>query len=66
MQQALSSPTGGQRATAPRPYWKGYLLKLPLVAIDEKELEVIELESTHTIDIDSFVPKQKARQCRPT
>jgi DNA end-binding protein Ku len=39
---------------------RGYeLSKGHYVEIDEDELEAIQIESTHTIDIDSFVPKDE-------
>jgi Ku protein len=44
---------GGQKG-------RGYeLSKGHYVAIDEDELKAVEIESTHTIDIDAFVPKQE-------
>ena len=42
---------------------RGYVLsKGKYVEIDEEELEAIQVESTHTIDIDSFVPKHEIDQ----
>jgi Ku protein len=42
---------------------RGYeLSKGKYVEIDEDELEAIQIESTHTIDIDSFVPKDEIDQ----
>ena len=39
---------------------RGYeLSKGHYVPIDEDELKAVEIESTHTIDIDAFVPKQE-------
>jgi DNA end-binding protein Ku len=39
---------------------RGYeLSKGRYVQIEEEELKAVELESTHTIDIDSFVPKEE-------
>ena len=39
---------------------RGYeLAKGRYVAIDEDELKAVEIEGTHTIDIDAFVPKQE-------
>jgi DNA end-binding protein Ku len=39
---------------------RGYeLSKGRYVPIEEEELKAVELESTHTIDIDSFVPKEE-------
>jgi DNA end-binding protein Ku len=43
-----------------RPYWKGYL-KLALVSCPIA-LDAIEIESTHTIEIDSFVPRAQIDQ----
>src|SRR5215204_4132932 len=50
---------------APRAYWKGYL-KLSLVSCpialspatssSDDEIEALQVESKHTIEIDSFVP----------
>ena len=31
--------------------------------MEEAELEAIEIESTHTIEIDSFVPRSEIDQC---
>jgi DNA end-binding protein Ku len=37
---------------------EGYeLSKGRYVEIDDNELQAIEIESTHTVDIDSFVPR---------
>ena len=42
---------------------RGYeLSKGKYVEIDEDELEAIQIESTHTIEIDSFVPKDEIDQ----
>src|SRR5262245_5230865 len=42
---------------------RGYeLSKGKYVEIEEDELEAIQIESTHTIDIDSFVPKDEIDQ----
>jgi Ku protein len=38
-----------------RPYWKGY----PYLLIEDEELEAIEVESNHIIEIDSFVPRSQ-------
>jgi Ku protein len=39
---------------------RGYeLTKGRYVAIDDEELEAVQVESTHTIDIDTFVPKDE-------
>jgi Ku protein len=42
---------------------RGYeVSKGKYVEVDEEELEAIQIESTHTIDIDSFVPKEEIDQ----
>ena len=42
---------------------RGYeVSKGKYVEIDEEELEAIQVESTHTIEIDSFVPKEEIDQ----
>jgi DNA end-binding protein Ku len=57
-QQMVDAETGevvedGQKA-------RGYeIRKGEYVEIDKEELEAIQIESTHTIDIDSFVPKEE-------
>jgi Ku protein len=57
-QQMIDSETGevveaGQKA-------RGYeISKGKYVEIEQEELEAIRIESTHTIDIDSFVPKEE-------
>jgi DNA end-binding protein Ku len=38
---------------------KGYKIGGDYVLLDEEELDKVALESTHTIDIDSFVPRQE-------
>jgi DNA end-binding protein Ku len=38
---------------------RGYVRKGQYVEVDEDELEAIQIESTHTIDIDSFVPREE-------
>jgi Ku70/Ku80 beta-barrel domain len=39
---------------------RGYeLTKGEYVEIDKEELEAVQIESNHTIDIDSFVPKDE-------
>src|SRR2546421_1226766 len=46
---------------------RGYeLSKGRYVEIDENELQAIEIESTHTVDIDSFVVHQQAWKPRKT
>lgn len=37
---------------------RGYELSKGYVEIDEEELEAVELASTHTIEIDDFVPAE--------
>src|SRR5260370_41155380 len=39
---------------------RGYELKKgEYIEVDKEELEAVQIESTHTIDIDSFVPVEK-------
>jgi non-homologous end joining protein Ku len=46
-----------RRAVAPDHKGRGYeLAKGQYLIVDDAELEAIEIESTHTIEIDSFVP----------
>jgi hypothetical protein len=46
----------GVRALAPRK--TGYKIgKGQFLLVEDEELEAIEIESTHTVDIDSFVPR---------
>src|SRR5882757_6964342 len=55
-QQMIDEETG--RAVERDQKGRGYeLSKGRYVAIEEEELKSVELESTHTIDIDTFVPK---------
>src|SRR6184192_989500 len=55
-QQMIDEETG--RAVEGDQKGRGYeLSKGRYVAIEEDELKAVELESTHTIDIDTFVPK---------
>jgi DNA end-binding protein Ku len=42
---------------------RGYELKKgEYVEVDKEELEAVQIESTHTIDIDSFVPAEEIDQ----
>ncbi len=60
-QQMVDSETGevvedGQKA-------RGFeIRKGEYIEIDKEELEAIQIESTHTIDIDSFVPKEEIEE----
>ncbi len=57
-QQMVDAQTG--RVVEGDEKGRGYeLSKGRYVAIDEDELKAVELASTHTIDIDSFVPKDE-------
>lgn len=57
-QQMVDEETG--RVVDKEHKGRGYeLSKGKYVAIDEEELAAIELESTHTIEIDAFVPKEE-------
>jgi Ku protein len=57
-QQMVDEDTG--RVVDTEHKGRGYeLSKGRYVAIDEEELKAVELESTHTIDIDTFVPKEE-------
>jgi DNA end-binding protein Ku len=57
-QQMIDEETG--RVVDREHKGRGYeLTKGRYVAIDEGELEAVQLESTHTIDIDTFVPKDE-------
>jgi len=61
MQQMVDAETG--EAVEREDKGRGYELgKGKYVEIDEKELEAIEIESTHTVEIDSFVPKDEIDQ----
>jgi len=56
-QQMVDAETG--RAVDKEHKGRGYeLSKGSYVEIEEDELEAVQLESTHTIDIDEFVPQQ--------
>ena len=45
---------------------RGYELKKgEYVEIEKEELEAVQIESNHTIDIDSFVPERRDRQALP-
>lgn len=57
-QQMIDEETG--RAVDADQKGRGYeLSKGRYVAIEEDELEAVQVESTHTIDIDTFVPKDE-------
>jgi DNA end-binding protein Ku len=57
-QQMVDEETG--KVVAGDQKGRGYeLSKGRYVPIDEEELKAVEIESTHTIDIDAFVPKQE-------
>ena len=57
-QQMVDEETG--RVVEGERKGRGYeLSKGRYVQIDEKEFKAVELESTHTIDIDTFVPKEE-------
>src|ERR1044072_54769 len=58
-QQMVDEDTG--RVVDKEHKGRGYeLTKGKYVAIDDEELEAVEIESTHTIEIDSFVPKDES------
>lgn len=60
-QQMIDSETG--RAVDKEHKGRGYeLSKGRYVAIDEEELRAVKLESTHTIEIDDFVPAEDIDQ----
>lgn len=57
-QQMVDSETG--RVVDKENKGRGYeISKGRYVAIDKEELEAVQLESTHTIDIDAFVPQEE-------
>ena len=57
-QQMVDEDTG--RVVDKEHKGRGYeLSKGRYVAIDDEELEAVQVESTHTIDIDTFVPKDE-------
>lgn len=57
-QQMVDSETG--RVVDKENKGRGYeISKGRYVEIDEEELEAVEIESTHTIDIDEFVPEDE-------
>jgi DNA end-binding protein Ku len=57
-QQMIDSETG--KVVEKEDKGRGYeLSKGKYVPLDEEELEAIQIESTHTIEIDSFVPKDE-------
>jgi len=60
-QQMIDEETG--KAVDKDDKGRGYELgKSKYVEIEEEELETIQIEATHTIDIDSFVPKEEVDQ----
>jgi DNA end-binding protein Ku len=60
-QQMVDAETG--KVVEKEDKGRGYELnKGKYVEIDEEELEAIQLESTHTVEIDSFVPKDEIDQ----
>jgi DNA end-binding protein Ku len=60
-QQMIDEETG--KAVDKDDKGRGYeLSKGKYVEIEEEELETIQIEATHTIDIDSFVPKDEIDQ----
>lgn len=57
-QQMVDEETG--RVVDPDHKGRGYeLSKGRYVEVEEEELKAVEIESTHTIDIDSFVPRSE-------
>src|SRR5271167_1831288 len=57
-QQMVDEETG--HAVGPEHKGRGYeLSKGKYVEIDENELKAIQIESTHTVDIDGFVPRSQ-------
>src|SRR3954453_20011973 len=57
-QQMVDEETG--RVVARDQKGRGYeLSKGRYIPIDEEELKAVEIESTHSIDIDAFVPKEE-------
>jgi DNA end-binding protein Ku len=60
-QQLIDEET--REAVAPEHKGRGYeVAKGQYLIIEEEELEAIEIESTHVIEIDSFVPRQQIDQ----
>src|SRR5207244_11506959 len=60
-QQLVDEETGA--VVAPQDRGRGYeIAKGQYLLIEDAELEAIEIESTHTIEIDSFVPRSEIDQ----
>jgi DNA end-binding protein Ku len=60
-QQLVDEQTGAP--VAPEEKGRGYeVAKGQYLIVDDAELEAIEIESTHTIEIDSFVPRPQIDQ----
>jgi len=60
-QQLIDEETGAP--VAPEHKGRGYeVAKGRYLLVDDAELETIEIESTHTIEIDSFVPRAQIDQ----
>ena len=60
-QQLVDEET--REAVAPEHKGRGYeVAKGQYLIVDDAELEAIEIESTHTIEIDSFVPRSEIDQ----
>jgi DNA end-binding protein Ku len=60
-QQLIDEET--REPVAPEDKGRGYeVAKRQYLMVDDAELEAIEIESTHTIEIDSFVPRSQIDQ----
>src|SRR5712692_6292102 len=60
-QQLIDEET--REPVAPEHKGRGYeVAKGRYIMVEDDELEAIEIESTHTIDIDSFVPRSRIDQ----
>jgi len=60
-QQLVDEET--REPVAPEHKGRGYeVAKGQYIMVEDDELEAIEIESTHTIDIDSFVPRSRIDQ----
>src|SRR5436309_8402772 len=60
-QQLVDEETGA--VVAPQDRGRGYeIAKGQYLLVEDAELEAIEIESTHTIEIDSFVPRSQLDQ----
>src|SRR5436309_1258610 len=61
-QQLIDEET--REPVAPEQKARGYeIAKGQYLLVEDEELERIEIESTHVIEIDSFVPRQEIDQC---